>query len=322
MRIVVLHSDVAADAPPDELDTLVAAQGVAAALMARGHVAMQTPFVPDPQELKARLAGADLVFNLVESVFGQDDLAALAPAMLERLGVAYTGSAAAALALTADKPASKRILRAAQLPTPDWTEAPEWRGLRDGTRYIVKSATADASIGLDDGAVVSGAVAVRARARKSTAEHGGRWFAEAYVEGREFNVALLEEAGNLRVLPVAEMCFSGWTADRPKIVGYAAKWDDASEDAVKTVRAFGVEKDQPALDRRLRALAMEAWRLFGLAGYARVDFRVDETGAPIILEINPNPCLEHGAGYAAAAREAGYTYDALIEQIVHAALRD
>ena len=322
MRIVVLHSDVAADAPPDELDTLVVAQGIAAALMARGHVAVQTPFVPDPEGLKACLAGADLVFNLVESVFGQDDLAALAPAMLERLGVAYTGSAAAALALTADKPASKRILRSAHLPTPDWAERPQWNRLRENVRYIVKSATADASVGLDDDAVVSGLAAVRARARQSAVEHGGRWFAEAYIEGREFNVAVLEEAGGPRVLPVAEMRFSGWAADRPKIVGYAAKWDNASDDAVKTVRAFGIEKNEPALDGRLRALALEAWRLFGLAGYARVDFRVDEAGAPTILEINPNPCLEQGAGYAAAAREAGYTYDELIEQIVHAALRD
>lgn len=322
MRIAVLHSDVAADAPPDELDTLVTAEGVAAALMARGHVAVQTPFVADPADLKARVAGADVVFNLVESVFGQDELAALAPAMLERLGLAYTGSAAAALAITADKPASKRILRAAGLPTPDWAEPPHWDGLGEGARYIVKSATADASVGLDDDAVVSGLAAVRARAKKSVAEYAGRWFAEAYVEGREFNVAVLEEAGGPRVLPIAEMRFIEWAAERPKIVGYAAKWDEASDDAVKTVRAFGLEKTEPALERRLREQALEAWRLFGLGGYARVDFRVDEAGAPAILEINANPCLEQGAGFAAAAREAGYSYDALIEQIVHAALRD
>lgn len=322
MRIAVLHSDVAADAPPDERDTLVVAESIAAVLKTRGHVSVQAPFVADPAALRARVADADIVFNLVESVFGQDDLSALAPAMLERLGVVYTGAGAAPLALTADKPATKRILRAAGLPTPDWAEPPEWSGLSEAKRYIVKAATADASVGLDDDAVVMGMAAVRARAKKSAAEFGGRWFAEAYVEGREFNVAVLEEAGVPRVLPIAEMRFTGWAADRPKIVGYAAKWDESCDDAVKTVRAFGLEKTEPALERRLREQALEVWRLFGLCGYARVDFRVDEDGAPTILEINPNPCLEQAAGYAAAAREAGYTYDALIEQIVHAAFRD
>ena len=92
MRVLVLHSDVAPDAPPDELDTLVAAEAVAAALMQTGHVAVQAPFAADPVALRARIGEADLVFNLVESVYGQDELAALAPAMLEHLGVAFTGS--------------------------------------------------------------------------------------------------------------------------------------------------------------------------------------------------------------------------------------
>lgn len=321
MRIAVLHSDVAADAPPDELDTLVSAEAVATSLMACGHVAVQVAFVPEPEALKARVADADLVFNLVESVYGRDDLAALAPALLERLGAAYTGSNAAALVVTADKAAAKRILRAAGLPTPDWAEPPAWHGLADDTRYIVKSVTADASLGLDDASVVTGR-GVRARARQSAGVHGGRWFAEAYVEGREFNVALLEDNGAPRVLPIAEMRFVDWAEDRPKIVGYAAKWDGASEDAVKTVRHFGLEMDTPELDARLRELSLAAWRLFGLSGYARVDFRVDRAGHPLILEINPNPCLEPGAGFAAAARQAGLSHDALVDHIVHAALHD
>jgi D-alanine-D-alanine ligase len=65
----------------------------------------------------------------------------------------------------------------------------------------------------------------------------------------------------------------------------------------------------------LRDLALRAWDLFGLRGYARVDFRVDEKGAPTILEINPNPCLEPGAGFAAAASEAGYAFADMIEHI-------
>jgi D-alanine-D-alanine ligase len=68
-------------------------------------------------------------------------------------------------------------------------------------------------------------------------------------------------------------------------------------------------------------LAVECWRLFGLAGYARVDFRCDEAGRPWILEINANPCLLPGAGFAAALERAGIGYDEGIQLILDAALR-
>ena len=322
MRILVLHSDVAPDAPPDELDTLVTAAAVAEALRGRGHDLRLARFVPDPGKLEAAVADAEVVFNLVESVHGQGILAAMAPAMLERLGGDYTGAGAAAIAVTSDKPAAKHILRAAGLPTPDWAEAPRWEGLEDDCRCIVKSATEDASLGLDDGAVVFGRSAMRARAKLSEAEYGGRWFAEAYIEGREFNIALMEQGGEPVVLPMAEMQFVDWAEKRAKIVGYSAKWDDTCEDAMKTARVFGVETEDAQLARRLRDLAMKAWKLFGLRGYARVDFRVDAQGAPTILEINPNPCLEPLAGFAAASEKAGHTYAELVERIVYAALRD
>lgn len=321
MHILVLHSDVAPDAPPDEQDTIVTAKAVAVALTARGHGAALAPFVPKTDRLRAQAAGFDVVFNLVESVEGQGLLACIAPLLLERLGAAYTGSPAATIALAGDKPMAKRVLRAAGLPTPDWAEPPQWNGIAEDARTIVKSASEDASIGLDDAAVVSGRDAVMARAERSAARYGGRWFAEAYVEGREFNVAVLEEVAGPRVLPVAEMRFTDWPADRPKIVGYAAKWDETSADAERTVRRFGVEKDEPAFGRTLHALALKAWTLFGLKSYARVDFRAGATGEPVILEINPNPCLEPQAGFTAAAAEAGYSYAELVENIAAAAVR-
>ena len=70
----------------------------------------------------------------------------------------------------------------------------------------------------------------------------------------------------------------------------------------------------------LHDLAVRAWDLFDLRGYARVDFRVDANGNPTILELNPNPCIEPEAGFGAAAREAGYDYRELIRRIVDAAL--
>jgi len=321
MKVLVLHSDVPPDAPPEDQDTLIAAEAISGALISRGHDAPLAPFFPDLEKLRALIEAQtpDVVFNLVEGIEGQGRLAYLAPQMLEALGVLYTGTGAEPLIVTGDKPRTKRMFREAGLPTPNWSQPPEWAGLEADTRYIVKAADEDASVGLDDGAVVVGQ-AVPARAQACAERFGGQFFAEAYVEGREFNIAVLEEAGRPRVLPMAEMTFEEWPADRPKIVGYIAKWDDKSFESTRTVRRFGVEEREPALARELRSLAERSWLLFKLRGTARVDFRVDENDHPLILEINPNPGIAPDAGFAAAADRAGMSYADLIEKIVLAAL--
>jgi D-alanine-D-alanine ligase len=313
MKILVLHSDISADAPPEELDTLIAAEAVAKALTARGHAAEQAPFRQETlPSLLARTA-PEIVFNLVEGVNGQGRLAPIAPDMLAAKGARFTGATADAMALTNDKPLTKRKLRDAGLATPDWAVPPAWKDLRDG-RWIVKAALEDASLGLDDQCVVESAQ-VKTRADQCATRFGGDWFAERYVEGREFNIAMLDG----RVLPMAEMRFEQWPEGKPRIVGYDAKWEEDSTGWNGTVRAFGVEKNEPRLAEDLRSACEKVWTLFGLTGFARVDFRVDHEGAPLILEINTNPCISPDAGFAAAAAEAGISYEALIEAIVEAA---
>ena len=317
MKILVLHSDIAADAPPEELDTLIAANAVAVALEARGHQAEQAAF--QEATLKDVLAQTrpDIVFNLVEGVDGQGRLAPRAPEMLAALGQRFTGVSAKAMAVTNDKPLTKMMLRQAGLATPGWAVPPDWAGL-DGGRWIVKSALEDASLGLDDGAVVDGA-AVLKRAADCAARFGGDWFAERYIEGREFNIALLASKESCRVLPMAEMRFERWPEGKPRIVGYDAKWEEDSTGWNGTVRAFGVEQQEPRLAEALRTACVQVWKLFGLSGFARVDFRVGADGLPLILEINCNPCISPDAGFAAAAAETGMSYEALIEAIIFAA---
>jgi D-alanine-D-alanine ligase len=87
-----------------------------------------------------------------------------------------------------------------------------------------------------------------------------------------------------------------------------------------TMRVFDWRAREPALDRTLEQLSKQCWEVFGLSGYARVDFRVDAEGQPYILEINPNPCLEPDAGVAAACEQVGIPYASVIEDIIRAAL--
>jgi D-alanine-D-alanine ligase len=88
----------------------------------------------------------------------------------------------------------------------------------------------------------------------------------------------------------------------------------------RTFRRFGLEQEEPELTKRLRKLAVASWTLFGFSGYARVDFRVAPTGAPFIIDVNPNPYLTPDTEDAAAAAEAGLSYQELIDRIVESAL--
>jgi len=255
MRVLVLHSDVAPDAPPDELDTLITARAIGEALQSRGHQASLAAFVFDPDGLRALIAErrADVVFNMVEAIFRQGELAPIVPTLLEKSNAPFTGCRAAPMALAGDKPLAKNLLRLAGLPTPEWHEAP-FDDIREGARYIVKSATEDASLGLEAAAVVTGREAVRARAKLCRREFGGRWFAEEYVDGREFNISVLEENGGPRVLPIPEMVFHNWPSGHPRIVGYDAKWEEASSEYNETVRQFRSEPPDPAIRSRVAAV--------------------------------------------------------------------
>jgi D-alanine-D-alanine ligase len=118
------------------------------------------------------------------------------------------------------------------------------------------------------------------------------------------------------------MCFnSDWPAHKPKLVSFAAKWEEDTFDWNGSQRRFGCEVEEPALGQALIETTKKVWSLFSLRGYARVDYRVDPSGKPWVLEINPNCCISPDAGFAAAAEEAGIPYEELIGRVAEAALR-
>lgn len=321
MRLTLLHQAVPEGAAPDEQDVLEEVAAVEAALATLGHETARLAVGLDLSAAVAALAAQkpDLVFNLCESLPGAGlggKLASVPAALLESLGIRFTGSSAAALAVTADKLATKRALRAAGIATPAWM--PD-AGAEPAGKLIVKSADEHASIGLGPDSVVADAAAARALMAARAAAMGGAWFAEQYIAGREFNLALVEDAGGLTLLPIAEQVFlDAWPDGRPRILDYAGKWDPADPTYPLVERRFGTA--DAALARRLETMARAAWAEFGLAGYARVDFRVAEDGTPFALEVNANPCLTPEMGIAAGAEAAGLDYAQLIARIVAAAV--
>lgn len=314
--VPVLHG-AAADRP-DEADTVIAAQTIQGALERLGY---RSDIVHIGLDLGALAALAErkpaVVFNLVEALAGDGTLAHLAASALEHFRLPYTGGSAESLRDTLSKTGAKRRLQSAGLPTPAWSL--DGSGLDGVDTVIVKSIGEHASIGIDADAVVPASRAA-AEMRAREARFGGRFFAEAYVEGREFNLALMEGADGPSLLPIAEIDFVDYPADRPRIVDYEAKWEEGSFAFDNTPRRFDFPAADGPLLERLADLALATWREFDLIGYVRVDFRVDQAGTPWILEINVNPCLSPDAGFAAAAARAGLAYDAMIADIVTTAV--
>jgi D-alanine-D-alanine ligase len=343
MRVAILHNAVASGDSQSDRDVLVQIDSVRQSLARLGHTFELVPVTLDLESLVRRLPESrpDVVFNLVESLGGSDRLAFMAPAVLDLFGLAYTGSSTEALFLTIDKLTAKSRIREAGLPTPEWlTSVGDWSIFRredvfgrptttesmdlspSATRFIIKPVWEHASLGMDAGAVVDvrDAAELAAKLADRAAKNQCPCFAERFVEGREFNLSVLASAAGPEVLPPAEIDFSAFAEGAPRIVGYEAKWDEGSFEFHNTPRTFDFPPTDRDLLEELSELARACWRLFGLGGYARVDFRVDAAGRPWILEINANACLSPDAGFAAAVERAGIGFDHAVERILNDAV--
>ena len=326
-KIVILHSDVAPDASEDELDCLRQADTIAGVLRQLGYDPVLMPFVLDLGQMINTLNSfrPDLVFNLVETVASKGSLIYFAPALLDHLQIPYTGSGTDAIFLTSNKPLAKKIMYEAGIPTPAWiTKTGTYFDLALAEAYIVKASWEHASVGLDDDSIIAFSdtaklLAVMEDRRKNI---DGEFFAEAYIDGREFNISLIAgPAGELKVLPPAEMLFLDYAPDKLKLLDYRAKWVEDSFEYNNTKRTMDFRSEDAFLISQLQDIAKNCWHLFGLRGYARVDFRVDKDGNPWVLEINANPCLSLDAGFAAAIEMSAIKYHEAIECIVNDAYR-
>jgi D-alanine-D-alanine ligase len=265
-------------------------------------------------------AKPDVAFNRVESLGGSDAMQAAVTLLLDTMDVPYTGNPTATLVATASKVRVKERLLSAGLPTPEWVGGGfAFSSVVGATHFILKSVYEHASFEMDDSCIV-GPVDADDIARlvdQRSMESGRPFFAERFVSGREFNLSLLGR--DPQVLPPAEIDFSAFPPEKPRIVGYGAKWDRDSFEFDNTPRRFDFPPSDRKLLKRLHELSVECWRLFDLKGYARVDFRCDELNRPWILEINTNPCLSPTSGFAAALNAAEIEYDGGVQRILDAA---
>jgi D-alanine-D-alanine ligase len=272
------------------------------ALASLGHDARSLDF--DERFVDAlRTIGPDVVFNALHGSGGEDGTI---QGVLEWLGIPYTGSGIAACAVAMDKHLTKKLLAAEGLPTPAWDVFDLTGGtlpLLPGSLnlpLVVKPRASGSSAGV---------VIVRSHEAwsKTIIDAAGRTpevLAEEFVAGREFSCGVLGE----EALPVVEIIASD------EFYSYDAKYKPGGS---RHLVPAPIDHD---LTARLQTLALSVHRLLGLRDYSRTDFIVTPEGRPTILEINALPGMTSTSLIPDEALQAGLSYEALVDRLVHYAL--
>jgi len=301
------------------LDVLTQVKAIENTLVELGHPTVRIPFTRDISVFIQRMKEekVEMAFNLCETVDENPQLAGHPAAVLELLGIPFSGSPSMALMLTTDKVMTKRLLIVRGIRTPNYL-------IYDGTHkfnaqvltfpVISKPRFEDAGIGIDQDSVFQDEGELK-RGLRDFFNLFGTLLVEEYISGREFNVSLFGYP-SASVLPVSEIDFSDFPEGRYPIVGYRAKWDRDSFEYQHTPRKFPQEFPHTLL-KTMERTALESFHLLILRDYGRVDMRVDGSGRIHVLEVNANPCLSPDAGFVAAAQKAGMTYSDMVRELVN-----
>jgi len=304
-------SDEQAEWDPPE--TIIA---IANALARQGHIVVHLEATPDLPRVLAE-ADVDLIFNIAEGVEGRNREAQV-PALCELLGIPYTGSDSATLAIALDKALCKKVLMQHDILTPRFQlmESPRER-LSPDMRFplIVKPNAEGSSKGIGSTSVVDTEDDMRAAVRQIVERYRQPALVEEYIAGREFTVGLLGDK-RPRVLPPMEIRFKNAEVERP-VYDYGVK-QEWEQHVYYECPAKLTEAELKAIEKITRATF---WAL-DCRDVARVDLRMDAEGRIYVLEVNPLPGLTPDySDLVLIAKAVGIEYDALIQEIMVGGLR-
>lgn len=264
----------------------------------------------------------DIVFNLTESFDGDRRFDRNIAALLEMLGVPFTGTGSAGLMLSRDKGLCKQLLSLHRIRVPGFINPPLNRAVRvpKSLRYpmIVKPAYEDGSDGISNSSLVGNETELKERVQLVHERWQQAAIVEEYIQGRELYVSIL---GNKRlsVLPPREVFFSDEGNGGPVIATYRVKWNEEYQKKWKI--KFGFARLDAPLVSNIERVCKRVYRLLQIRDYGRIDLRLTPENKLLILEVNPNPGIARGEEVSESAERAGIPYKKLISRILQHALR-
>ena len=321
MNIALLHTQDALEPPVDPV-----LEQLEGALRQEGHEVRKLAVNDQVEPLVTSLTKErpDLIFNLAESFAGRSALESNVAALLNLLGLRYTGSSPAGLIMAGDKTLTKKVLSFHSILTARFATvfrgSVDWAG-EINFPLILKPPQEDASLGITQKSIVNDVQELLQKISSLQQEYQSPVLAEEFIDGREFYVGVLGNS-EVKPLPIMELDFSGYPPDRPKIASWEAKWgDDGDEKGAEfegTKSVFPTDLTEE-LTQRMQKVAVDSFQALRLRDYARVDLRVTSREEIYVIEVNPNCYLEKNAEFATAALKDGLEYPALVNRILELA---
>ena len=311
-----------AEAPADALAEVDAAEYVEAyaeGIRLAGCEPMAREGPPDLGVINwLRETRPDFCFNVCEG-FGGESREAQMPALLEVMGLPYSGPTPLAAAVTQDKPTTKRLLASAGLPTPQFQV---FETIDDAVQcrlpfpLFVKPKHEGTGMGIENNSLVTDHEQLCSQVERVLLRYRQPALVESFIHGRELTCGVVGNNGDLRVLPVLEIDFTGYPANLLPVYSSTHKND---LDHLYKYQCPAALPD--GLTTEIQRLTRAAFAVTGCRDYARVDFRVTDDGRVFILEINGLPGITPRSDMTLMAKAEGQSHAELVASVLTAAMR-
>ena len=288
--------------------SLQSGQRVVASLKRQGYQVVEIDPIDEDWLDQLRTTAAEGVFLALHGKGYEDGTV---QAILESLGLPYTGSGILASALGMNKIMAKRVFQTMEIPTPaympinlelDLDQQCEEAIEQIGFPLVVKPTSEGSSLGVS---IVYQAEKLR-RAVEKNRDFQENMF-EQYIQGKEITVGLIGIGSQLRTLPVLELI------PQNKFYDYEAKYTEGMTQFIIPARL------SETVSQIAQSVALRAHLALGCHGYSRVDMIINETEQPFVTEVNTLPGLTELSDLPAQAGAAGISYDQLIAEILESA---
>lgn len=263
----------------------------------------------------------DIVFNIAEGFNGVSREAQV-PAMLDMLGIPYTGSDPLTLSLCLDKARTKEILSYHKIPNAKFfvaDKADQVYDLNFDYPLIVKPVCEGSSKGIFSSSFVSTKSELVKEVERILNEYSQPALIEEFLPGREFTAAVIGNGSDAEVLPIVEISYKDFPQEFIPIYSYEAKWIlDTKE---KPLDVFSCPANIPLdMEEKIKSLVLKAYNVLRCKDWSRIDVRLDKKNEPNIIEVNPLPGIlpnpEENSCYPKAARTAGLNYSDMINKVL------
>lgn len=268
----------------------------------KNHYHTHRIMINDKKELIEKVIGMDLIFIALHGRFGEDGTV---QAVLETLGIPYTGCGILASVVCMNKDISKKLMKAEKIPTPEWAIVSNTDEITNNLMklfqypVVVKPNTGGSSVATY---IVNNKNQLF-KAVSDALKYDSEVMVEQYIKGSEITCSIL----NGQMLPII--------AIKPKadFFDYTSKYSDGGAEEV-------VVELKGKLQKKIEDIAVKCYKLFKCTSYARIDIMIKDD-IPYVLEVNTLPGMTKNSLMPKSAQAAGLTFDKLLDSIIETSLR-